>query len=126
MPELFGVFTQLYLLGYTGVVTKGYGFKVEAPVIQAAAPSVTDYYGAYLAAPTSNKVVNPHGLVVTDPTKFTGVAKLLELGPAVPYFQVDGGGDPAADFSNCWIKIEDTLYQIRTRTCNGYTCLTID
>lgn len=52
-------------------------------------------------------VTTAYGVLVDDQT---GVAvRLLELGPATPYFRVVGGGAPAANESNLYVRMGATL-----------------
>lgn len=126
MPELTAMYLRDWLLSYTGTLTAAYGLRIDALAVSGGTPSVTDYYLAALTASASNKVANFHGLVITDPTNFTLTAYLLELGPATKYLRVIGGAAPGAGLSNLELNVGGTLYQVRTRTLNGYTALTID
>lgn len=82
-------------------------------------------YGLRVGDQGAAGIAEVYGVKVVNMTLGTE-RRLLEIGPATPFLRVVGGADPAAGFSNVYVKVGGTLYQVRTRAIGGYTCLTID
>jgi len=126
MPRVGGLSVGINVVSFTGTVTQGWGAYIERPYLATGAYTMGTYYGIEVRPSPMTRMVDGYGVKVGDITLNSGFARLLDVGPATPYLRVRGGSAPAAGLSNMDLNVGGTLYQVRTRTINGYDCLTIN
>ncbi len=92
-------------IGATLTIPTFYSYRGDAITLNNADIAVTTAYGYY------------HGDIVGS--SFTNV-RLLELGPATPYFRVVGGGSPGALLTNVWMDVGTVgLRQLQVGAANS-------
>lgn len=109
MYELYGIRTALSSgASGSGAIATAYGLRQQAPSWTNAKP--TTVYGIRIDNQGASGVGTAEGLHIGDQTAAT--ARLLELGPAVPYLRLLGGANPAANESHLYLKLGATLKQV--------------
>lgn len=126
VTEVSAIYAYPVSVFYTGTITEMDGLKVPEPLFFGGSPSVATFHGARFMGSTDAYIADAYGLRVGDNTNNSGFTRLLELGPATPYLRLVGGSAPAANFSNLYLNVGGTLFNVRERTVGGYRCLTIN
>ncbi|MBA7613436.1 hypothetical protein ES703_20685 [subsurface metagenome] len=121
-----GAYARCGAMNFTGSIAGMYGLQVPVPFIMGGAPSIATWRALAVDPCGMFQIVDAYGLQVGDITGNSGFRRLLEVGPSTPYLRVVGGAAPAAGLSNLYLNVGGTLYQVRTRTINGYDCLSIN
>lgn len=121
------IYTGILLAYFAGTINEMVGYTQKSPAILGTPTGIALSRGIYLQNQGGSAyIIDVDSLKIADITGNIGHRYLIEAGPATPYFRVVGGADPAAGYLNVYAKVGGTLYQLRTRTINGYTALTID
>jgi len=78
----------------------------------------TSAYGGYINNMGSAGIGLAEGLHIADQTG-ADVNRILELGPAIPYLRLEGGGAPAGVNSNVIVNFGGTLYRLTRNAGTG-------
>lgn len=108
--------------GQTVTATGAWGIQVAAPHLMGyagATPSMPTYYGVEVEGKDTTYIAGAYGFKCGDFTSVTGFSRLLELGPAEPYFRVEGGGAPAGVNSNAIVNFGGALYRLTRNAGTG-------
>ncbi len=114
VAQIFGTFTTYGVTSYSGTIADAAGCVVRAPAITGTLHSVTLSTGVRIENyGNSAYTVDAYGLHILDMTLNTGFQRLMEVGPSTPYLRLVGGGNPAANQTNLYLKEAANLRQVR-------------
>jgi len=100
----------------TGIWSTGVGVNIAGSYSTGSKPATV--YGVWVASTLGPAgVTNAYGIQVDDLLATT--ARLLNIGPATPYFRVIGGAAPGANLTNVYINESGTLRRVQIVTSDG-------
>lgn len=114
VAQIVGTFSTYGVTSYSGTVIDAAGCVVRAPAIAGTLHSITLSTGVRIENyGNSAYTVDAYGLHILDMTLNTGFQRLMEVGPSTPYLRLVGGGNPAANQTNLYLKEAANLRQVR-------------
>ena len=114
LAALYAIYATYGITSYSGTIADAVAGNFVAPIHIGAFHTVTLSTGVNIGNfGNSNRIVDAYGLKIADMTTNTGFQRLIEAGPATPYLRLVGGGNPAANQTNLYLKEAANLRQVQ-------------